>query len=260
METPKSTPATESAATPNSAFTINPESKFIRYSNNSVDDEDAAEIAKYLRQGYAIEVSSWCSGATRVQMVVSGTVSKVKELMGDEVEVAKAEIYSDRYPSYTLKAKDTEPKAETTLKSTISGQAVNSTTEPTRHRRHHVGDLTADGRYVWTEYAPNKFDWRKVRNVSTPETATAKEPTKPTKTRTIAQLLAHKPQGMSAKQERVFKLLRRGYRIGLILSKTTSLHSPDNYAIEIVPSTSIYALLRRMRVNDEEFRALSHRD
>jgi hypothetical protein len=149
-------------------FTATTDSDAIRYSHNEVNDLDVQNIVAYLRKGYAVEVTSWCTGATRVQMVVNETVAKVKEIMGENaVDVTPGEYYSDRYPSYTLRAKTTENEAETTLKSTSTTETVNSLSTPTERRKHQAGDLTDDGLWVWTEYLPGKFDWRRVKQEET---------------------------------------------------------------------------------------------
>lgn len=68
-------------------FKINEEKKFVEYCNNDLDREHVNQICDYLNNGYTVNVSSWCTGATRVQYVVYGTVNKVKHVFGDKVQI-----------------------------------------------------------------------------------------------------------------------------------------------------------------------------
>lgn len=138
--------------------------------------------------------------------------------------------------------------------------------------KHEVGDLHPTKDWVWTEYAPGKFDWRtnkhdnpevnrkeRERDLGTDKPKPAKKAAKaknqtekPVKVRTIEEILATKPSGMSAPQERAFKLLRKGYRID------PNAANPQGYTLikdgktMVIIEGVMNALLNRMKVTPDE--------
>lgn len=149
-----------------------------------------------------------------------------------------------------------------------TGEHKEAANKQQKQTKHNVGDLHPNGKWVWTEYQPGKFDWRGIpKNGTTPKqpkektaaapkvktaTKAKKQAEKPVKVRTIEEILATKPQGISKPQERVFKLLRKGYRFidGGAGTMTSYLKKGDDQ--QTATLDVVGALFNRMRVIPEE--------
>lgn len=251
---------------------VNEDSKTAVFSHNDIAKAFILNrMAHWLRQGYKLTIRSWCTGGTRVQMVVGGTITSLKNLMGDEIEITVNG--TDRYPEAVVTLKNDETTSETTPAAAETPKTDKTTTaKKTARSKHVVGDLHPNGKWVWTEYAPGKFDWRtnkhdnpevnrkeRERDLGTDKPKTVKKATKakkqaekPVKVRTIEEILATKPQGISKPQERVFKLLRKGYRFidGGAGTMTSYLKKGDDQ--QTATLDVVGALFNRMRVTPEE--------
>lgn len=254
---------------------VDNEAKHVTFDTNDVADRvTLSRMSYWLYKGYTLRITSWCTGSTRVRMVVYGTTEDLKKLMGDKIEVE----YSggDRYPESKVTLKSAETKAETTPATPAKSKVSKSTTEgKTARSKHVVGDLHPTKDWVWTEYQPGKFDWRtnkhdnpevnrkererdlgedKSKPTKTPKPAKeAKKSSKPAvKVRTIDEILSRKPAGMSAPQERAFKLLRKGYRID------RDAATPQGYTLRLGDDSIVIlegvmnALINRLKVTVEE--------
>lgn len=247
---------------------VNEDSKTAVFSHNDIAKAFILNrMAHWLRQGYKLTIRSWCTGGTRVQMVVGGTITSLKNLMGDEIEITVNG--TDRYPEAVVTLKNDETTSETTPAAAETPKTDKTTTaKKTARSKHVVGDLHPNGKWVWTEYQPGKFDWRGIpKNGTTPKqpkektaaapkvktaTKAKKQAEKPVKVRTIEEILATKPQGISKPQERVFKLLRKGYRFidGGAGTMTSYLKKGDDQ--QTATLDVVGALFNRMRVTPEE--------
>lgn len=147
--------------------------------------------------------------------------SRVKELM---IQAAKAE--NER------KEKEAVSKAKTT-----KADKTTSETKKAAKTARKVGDLHPNGKWIWTEYQPGKFDWRTIPSLkqqgkrtdvakkqATKKPASkakkAEEPKKAERpTYTIDEWVALPSKAsnvkskMSEAQKKAFKLINKGYRI-----------------------------------------------
>ena len=149
---------------------VNEDSKTVVFSHNDTAKAFILNrMAHWLRQGYKLTIRSWCTGSTRVQMVVYGTITSLKNLMGDEIEITVNG--TDRYPDAVVTLKNDETTSETTTAAAeIPKTDKTITVKKTARSKHEVGDLHPNGKWVWTEYKPGKFDWRGIpKNGTTPK-------------------------------------------------------------------------------------------
>ena len=122
------------------------------------------------------------------------------------------------------KMKNAAPKAETTTKSTASNKSgkTTSTTKKTSGTARKVGDHHPTKPWIWTEYAPGKFDWRIDKTMTGEKKAVAKK-NKTTKkvtkkseqitTEEFISITKKNKRNLSATQEEYLKLLKKGYWI-----------------------------------------------
>lgn len=107
--------------------------------------------------------------------------------------------------------------------------------KPQKQRKHNVGDLHPNGKWVWTEYKPGKFDWRGIPKDGKTVKAKAKKST-PKTNKAIKTKVEKKSddkkiwtmkdfeercgkgagQGLTKTQKEAKKYLLRGYKIELI--------------------------------------------
>ena len=107
--------------------------------------------------------------------------------------------------------------------------------KPQKQAKHNVGDLHPNGKWVWTEYKPGKFDWRGIPKDGKTVKVQAKKST-PKTNKTIKTKVEKKSddkkiwtmkdfeercgkgagQGLTKTQKEVKKYLLRGYKIELI--------------------------------------------
>lgn len=186
--------------------------------------------------------------------------------------IAKSRLDQLTYVAPEPETKETSENDETTSETTHATAETpkadkTTTANKTARSKHVVGDVHPNGKWVWTEYQPGKFDWRVIpKNGTTPKqtkkksaaalkdkvTKTKKQAEKSVKVRTIEEILATKPIGMSAPQERAFKLLRKGYRID------PNTATPQGYTLikdgktMVIIEGVMNALMSRMKVTPDE--------
>lgn len=96
-----------------------------------------------------------------------------------------------------------------------------------KQAKHNVGDLHPNGKWMWTEYKPGKFDWRGIQKdgktktkKSTPKTAKKKVDKSDDKIWTMKDFEERcgkgAGQGLTKTQKEAKKYLLRGYKIELI--------------------------------------------
>ena len=140
-----------------------------------------------------------------------------------------------------------------------------------------VGDRHKNGKWLWTEYEPGKFDWRtdpaikaksaaksfasksttdagkakpKAQNKAKAASKT-KKATEPKKTPaiTIEEMLSRQaPSGLSKAQKNVIRLLRKGYRLTMIGTAVFLQKDDDRKSIEL---TTVKALIERYKLDAE---------
>jgi hypothetical protein len=144
-----------------------------------------------------------------------------------------------------------------------------------------VGDRHKNGKWLWTEYEPGKFDWRtdpaiKAKNAAerAAKSAASKSTTdagkaKPkaqkkakaaSKTKkaaepkkapaiTIEEMLTRQaPSGLSKAQKNVLGLLKKGYRMTMIGTGVFLQKDDDRKSIEL---TTVKALIERYKLDAE---------
>lgn len=207
-----------------------------------------------------VQYELWCIAKSRVDQLLNEAMEVMNEKCVNEVAENNDEATSVQAvePTETPKAVENTPKQ----------YAAKS--------KHEVGDPHPTKDWVWTEYAPGKFDWRTNKHDNRKERErdlgeNKPKPTKKTikakkqkteksvKMRTLEEIFVHKPERMSDPQERVFKLFRKGYRIYQEASKTSRTSGvvqgyvlvKDNERVNI-PEGVMNALLARLKVTPEE--------
>ena len=170
--------------------------------------------------------------------------SRVKELM---IQAAKAENERKEKEEAERKAKEAEQakkEAASKAKATKEDKTTNGDKKAAKTARK-IGDLHPNGKWVWTEYQPGKFDWRTIPSLkqqgkrtdtenkepkkqagkpaSKAKKSEAKKTEQPKKakkpTYTIDEWVALPTKSSSSKnkmseaQKEAFKLINKGYRI-----------------------------------------------
>ena len=144
-----------------------------------------------------------------------------------------------------------------------------------------VGDRHKNGKWIWTEYEPGKFDWRtdpeiKAKNaaeraakLAASKGTTTKVKTQPKKQKTtkaatktkkaeepkkspaisIEEMLSRQaPSGLSKAQKNVLGLLKKGYRLTMIGTAVFLQKDDDRKSIEV---TTVKALIERYKLDAE---------
>lgn len=228
--------------------------KFILEGWDDIEDINAFVNESVKENHYEL----YCIAKSRIDQLNNATKAAKTEKQTATNEVAEN---NDEAASEQAAEPTETPKA---VKNTPKQRATKS--------KHEVGDLHPTKDWVWTEYAPGKFDWRtnkhdnpevnrkeRERDLGTDKSKPAKkvakakkQAEKPVKVRTIEEILATKPSGMSAPQERAFKLLRKGYRID------PNAANPQGYTLikdgktMVIMEGVMNALLNRMKVMPDE--------
>lgn len=180
-----------------------------------VDDEEQKQTA----------YESWAIADSRLKQLIITAAKADNERKEKELEAKKAE-----------EAAQAQKEASTTAQ-TDEADKVKTEKKKAAKTARKVGDLHPNGKWVWTEYAPGKFDWRTIPSLKqqgkrtdvTKKQATkkpaskakkAEEPKKAEKpTYTIDEWVAlpskasHAKSKMSEAQKEAFKLINKGYRI-----------------------------------------------
>lgn len=141
---------------------IDDDEKIVDYCNNDIEADHINLMVDYLRKGYKVFISSWCTGSTRVKQVVYGTTANLQNLMGDEIEVKYGS--SDRYPDSVITLITLKDDVATSEQASKPAKVYRDRNGRTPKTKHAVGDLHPTKNWVWTEYSPGKFDWRTNRH------------------------------------------------------------------------------------------------
>jgi hypothetical protein len=196
-----------------------------------------------------------------------------------------AETKADDKPKAKAKTAGTK-KAETkTAKSDKSAkkqtQEKSDKKRPGAPKTLKVGDRHKNGKWLWTEYEPGKFDWRtdpaiKAKNAAeraakstASKSTTDADKAKPkaqkkakaaSKTKkaaepkkapaiTIEEMLTRQaPSGLSKAQKNVLGLLKKGYRLTMIGTGVFLQKDDDRKSIEL---TTVKALIERYKLDAE---------
>ena len=144
-----------------------------------------------------------------------------------------------------------------------------------------MGDRHPNGKWIWTEYEPGRFDWRtdpelKAKNaaeraakMAASKSTTAKGKSKPKQQKTTKAKAAAKksaepkksaaisveemltrqaPSGLSKAQKNVLGLLKKGYRLTMIGTAVFLQNGDDRKSVEV---TTVKALIERYKLEVE---------
>lgn len=158
------------------------------------------------------------------------------ELKEDEFFVTAFEYREKMLADAALAAK-TEKAVKTT-----SG-AEKSDNKPKRSPKHKVGDLHRNGKWVWTEYKPGKFDWRNIpkdgKKFQGHKSRTEEKTEKPEKKSVTAKkvwtlkdfeerCVKGLAKNLTKTQKEAKKYLLRGYKIELIENSNNCFLKKDS--------------------------------
>lgn len=181
----------------------------------------------------------------------------------------------------TKKAETKTAKSDKPAKKQAQEKSDNTKKRPGAPKTLKVGDRHKNGKWLWTEYEPGKFDWRtdpaiKAKNAaeraakssaskSTTDAGKAKpkaqkkakaasktkkaaEPKKAPAI-TIEEMLSRQaPSGLSKAQKNVLGLLKKGYRMTMIGTAVFLQKDDDRKSIEL---TTVKALIERYKLDAE---------
>jgi hypothetical protein len=255
------------------------------------------EVATYLLDNWDnLEQLKTCQSQMRKDMPHT-TCTEVMGMYDARVAELQAELDKANEPEKPAETKtDDKPKAKAKTAGTKKAEtktaksdksAKKQTQEKSDKKRPgapktlKVGDRHKNGKWLWTEYEPGKFDWRtdpaiKAKNAAerAAKSAASKSTTdagkaKPkaqkkakaaSKTKkaaepkkapaiTIEEMLTRQaPSGLSKAQKNVLGLLKKGYRMTMIGTGVFLQKDDDRKSIEL---TTVKALIERYKLDAE---------
>lgn len=200
---------------------------------------------------------------------------KPSETKADDKPKAKAKTAGIK------KAETKTAKSDKPAKKQVQEKSDKTKKRPGAPKTLKVGDRHKNGKWIWTEYEPGKFDWRtdpaiKAKNAaeraaksaaskSTTDAGKAKpkaqkkakaasktkKATEPKKALaiTIEEMLTRQaPSGLSKAQKNVLGLLKKGYRLTMIGTAVFLQKDDDRKSIEL---TTVKALIERYKLDVE---------
>lgn len=200
---------------------------------------------------------------------------KPAETKADDKPKAKAKT-TDAKKAETKTAKSDKP-----AKKQAQEKSDKTKKRPGAPKTLKVGDRHKNGKWLWTEYEPGKFDWRtdpaiKAKNAaeraaksaaskSTTDAGKAKpkaqkkakvasktkktaEPKKASAITIEEMLTRQAPSGLSKAQKNVLGLLKKGYRMTMIGTGVFLQKDDDRKSIEL---TTVKALIERYKLDAE---------
>lgn len=257
------------------------------------------EVATYLLDNWDnLEQLKTCQEQMRKDMPHT-TCTEVMGVYDARVAELQAELDKANKPEKPAETKaDDKPKAETKTAGTKKAETKTAKSDkpakkqaqeksdktkkrPGAPKTLKVGDRHKNGKWIWTEYEPGKFDWRtdpaiKAKNAAerAAKSAASKSTTdagkaKPkaqkkakaaSKTKkaaepkkapaiTIEEMLTRQaPSGLSKAQKNVLGLLKKGYRLTMIGTGVFLQKDDDRKSIEL---TTVKALIERYKLDAE---------
>ena len=181
----------------------------------------------------------------------------------------------------TKKAETKTAKSDKPTKKQAQEKSDNTKKRPGAPKTLKVGDRHKNGKWLWTEYEPGKFDWRtdpaiKAKNAAerAAKSAASKSTTDAGKAKpkaqkkakaalktkkaaepkkapaiTIEEMLTRQaPSGLSKAQKNVLGWLKKGYRLTMIGTAVFLQKDDDRKSIEL---TTVKALIERYKLDAE---------
>jgi hypothetical protein len=255
------------------------------------------EVATYLLDNWDnLEQLKTCQSQMRKDMPHT-TCTEVMGMYDARVAELQAELDKANEPEKPAETKaEDKPKAKAKTAGTKNAEtktaksdksAKKQTQEKSDKKRPgapktlKVGDRHKNGKWLWTEYEPGKFDWRtdpaiKAKNAaeraakssaskSTTDAGKAKpkaqkkakaasktkkaaEPKKAPAITIEEMLTRQAPSGLSKAQKNVLGLLKKGYRMTMIGTGVFLQKDDDRKSIEL---TTVKALIERYKLDAE---------
>jgi len=257
------------------------------------------EVATYLLDNWDnLEQLKTCQEQMRKDMPHT-TCTEVMGMYDARVAELQAELDKANEPEKPAETKvDDKPKAETKTAGTKKVETKTAKSDkpakkqaqeksdktkkrPGAPKTLKVGDRHKNGKWIWTEYEPGKFDWRtdpaiKAKNAAeraaksvasksttdegkakpkaqkkakaASKTKKAAEPKKAPAITIEEMLTCQAPSGLSKAQKNVLGLLKKGYRLTMIGTAVFLQKDDDRKSIEL---TTVKALIERYKLDAE---------
>lgn len=242
------------------------------------------EVATYLLDNWDnLEQLKTCQSQMRKDMPHT-TCTEIMDMYDARVAELQAELDKPKAETKTAGTKKAETKtakSDKPAKKQAQEKSDKTKKRPGAPKTLKVGDRHKNGKWLWTEYEPGKFDWRtdpaiKAKNAaeraaksaaskSTTDAGKAKpKAQKKAKTAskdqegirakkapaiTIEEMLTRQaPSGLSKAQKNVLGLLKKGYRMTMIGTGVFLQKDDDRKSIEL---TTVKALIERYKLDAE---------
>ena len=251
--------------------------------------EDTAEPEPEVAESQDVE-----SETVETEVADDTTTSEETQVEDDnqnaaETEVSETEVketaeteVSETAETETAGIDETTKSDKSSKKQQAQKKSDKTKKRPGAPKTLKVGDRHKNGKWLWTEYEPGKFDWRtdpaiKAKNaaeraakLSASKSTTDAGEAKPkaqkkakaaSKTKkagskskkaaavTIDEMLSRKaPSGLSKAQKNVLGLLKKGYRLTMIDNAVFLQKDDDRKSVEV---TTVKALIERYKLEVE---------
>jgi hypothetical protein len=257
------------------------------------------EVATYLLDNWDnLEQLKTCQSQMRKDMPHT-TCTEIMDMYDERVAELQAELDKANEPEKPAETKaDDKPKAKAKTAGTKKAETKTAKSDQSAKKQAQetfdktkkrpgapktlkVGDRHKNGKWLWTEYEPGKFDWRtdpaiKAKNAaeraakssaskSTTDAGEAKpkaqkkakaasktkkaaEPKKAPAITIEEMLTRQAPSGLSKAQKNVLGLLKKGYRLTMIDNAVFLQKDDDRKSVEV---TTVKALIERYKLEVE---------
>ena len=213
--------------------------------------------------------------------VADDTIKSEETQVEDDNQNAAETDVSETAETETVGIDENTKSDESSKKQQAQEKSDKTKKRPGAPKTLKVGDRHKNGKWLWTEYEPGKFDWRtdpaiKSKNAaeraakstaskSTTDAGEAKpkaqkkakaasktkkaaEPKKAPAITIDEMLSRHAPSGLSKAQKNVLGLLKKGYRMTMLGTGVFLQKDDDRKSIEL---TTVKALIERYKLDAE---------
>lgn len=250
--------------------------------------EDTAEPEPEAAEPEVSESQDVESETVETEVADDTTTSEETQVEDDNQNAAETEVketaetdVSETAETETAGIDETTKSDKSSKKQQAQKKSDKTKKRPGAPKTLKVGDRHKNGKWLWTEYEPGKFDWRtdpaiKAKNaaeraakLSASKSTTDAGEAKPkaqkkakaaSKTKkaaepkkadaiTIDEMLSRKaPSGLSKAQKNVLGLLKKGYRLTMIDNAVFLQKDDDRKSVEV---TTVKALIERYKLEVE---------
>lgn len=242
--------------------------------------EDTDEPEPEVAEPEASESQDVESETVETEVADDTTTSEETQVEDDNHNSDETEV-SETAETETVGIDETTKSDKSSKKQQAQKKSDNTKKRPGAPKTLKVGDRHKNGKWLWTEYEPGKFDWRtdpaiKAKNAaervakstasksttdageakpkaqkkakSSSKTKKAAEPKKASAITIDEMLSRHAPSGLSKAQKNVLGLLKKGYRMTMIGTGVFLQKDDDRKSIEL---TTVKALIERYKLDAE---------